>query len=170
VGNFWIYDVYEVDSLGNDSLVGVDTLMITDSMEKQNRMWYLLYETNGFGSATPYSRYICDSSGYLLYENGQIGFSTVNFSDTLRRLTDPGISLAVYRMLKEPEEVQVPAGTFRCLNYLASVKTDKSLVFWKHPGRYCNYYAPGVGKVKSTAFYISRPVILERRLVKYHLE
>lgn len=170
VGNYWVYQVFEMDTMGNDSLIGVDTLMITDDTIIQGRQWFLLYENHGFGSETPYSKYVSDSSGYLIYENGQIGFSTVNFTETLRKIVDEGISVAEYRMLKDPEDVEVPAGTFRCLNYRATVTVDKSLIFWKHPGNYCNYYAPGVGKVKSTAFYISKPKRLERRLMKYHIE
>jgi len=170
VGNYWIYNVYETDTMGNDSLIGADTLVITSDTLMHGRHWFLLYESHGFGSETPFYKFISDSAGYLVYDDGQIGFSTVNFTDTLRRIENEGISYAAFRMEKDPEEVKVPAGIFRCLNYKASVVINKSLSFWKHPDNYCNYYAPGIGKVKSTAFYISKPKRLERRLVKYHLE
>lgn len=169
-GNYWVYNTYMIDTLGKDSLLSVDSVSISGTKLIDGIEYFVLDETHGFGSAEPYSRLIRDSSGYLLYGNGEIGFSTVNFTDTLRILVEEGISRATYKMERTPEDITVPAGTFKCLNYKVHVKFDPFLNFWKHPDIYCNYYAPGIGKVKSTAFYVSKPYTLERRLVRFHIE
>ncbi|PKP22342.1 MAG: hypothetical protein CVU05_04310 [Bacteroidetes bacterium HGW-Bacteroidetes-21] len=169
VGNYWIYNTYMIDSSGKDSLINIDSVYIS-SKETQNGIeYFVLNENHGFGSDEPYSRLVRDSSGYLEYGNGAIGFSTCNFTDTLRVVVDEGVSRATYKMEREPEEITVPAGKFKCLNYKATITFDPFFNFWKHPDFYCNYYAPGVGKVKSTAFYVSKPITLERRLIRFHL-
>ena len=109
-----------------------------------------------------------DSVGYMVTPGGAIQLSTANFSDTLQ--TDSSYNIEVkYKMLNNVT-TSTPAGAFNTLAFRGIIINTPYFT----PNAKCYYsynYASGVGLVMYHTFFISQPnTVLERRLIRYHLE
>jgi hypothetical protein len=174
IGNYWIYNTYNIDSLGNETLNSLQDSVIITKDSVINGKTYFVFEGSAFPTANP-NRIIKmiarDSSGYLVHTDGKILFSSVNFTDTLRTDKDSiGVNqssyIITYRMEQTPNQLTVPAGNFNVIDYKGTLK---SLAI--PATRYThNYYAKNIGLISNSLRYVnSGGIYYERRLLRYHL-
>ena len=174
-GNYWIYQHYLVDSLGNGSplqefdscYVEKDTVINGNTFYKVIRPDDLTLEADVF--------YWRDSLSYLVTPEGKLVFSSedfttifdssyyvVNTNDTVTKITT--------KMADPNQSISVPAGTFNTINRKATYLMYNN---WASAGTYRyrhTRYALNVGIVAETfPFFVSNPFYTERRLVRYHL-
>lgn len=179
VGNYWVYNVYEIDSLGNERLLDYkDSTAITkDTIISGKR--YFWYE-NLSGKSKSIHSFIgfyrdslknkVDRDGNVLFSENRLNqvinseFYSANDIDTL--------SYIEYKMIVPSELVSVPVGNFEALNYRGDVyRPNECEDHPKRPKYYNAYYAKNVGLIKQSYFYlISCNTYFERRLVRYHIE
>ena len=167
IGNYWVYEVHKVDTLGNEELqTSNDTIKITGDTIINNESYYTM-EDNTFvlGRRTIYVR---ESSGSLLTSRGEILLSNVDF-DRIIYTFEGGPAKFEYTMQSEIQTKSVPLGVFECLNYegIATNTSDPDLPLRK----IFNLYSENVGLVSSNGFFFnSFNYSYERRLVDFHLE
>ena len=176
-GNYWIYEHYRIDTLGNETLQNdYDSIVVTGKATVNGNSFIVFEGTwNSGPNALDTVLMLRDSSGYYVDPDGRIHFSYVNFSDTLNSIvsinkhTGDTLYELSYKMDKEPAWVTVPAGTFETLNCVGTVYTHIP-----NPGvpslRYMDeMYAQGTGVVLRTYYYLGSPVRFERRLARYYV-
>lgn len=176
IGNYWIYQHYNIDSLGNETQVDrMDSVLISKDTMINDLQYYVLEGSsfptnNGIWGPIDFLR---DSSGYVVNFQGKIRFSEDNFVDTLvfdnRIYGEDTVYTSSYKMENTAMQVSVPAGEFEVLNFKGTLYTPHNHPRIANP-RYLNtYYSKNVGKVLSTYFYIHSLYISEKRLVRYYV-
>lgn len=176
IGSYWVYNTYEIDSLGNETLISEnDTIEIIDSTIINNKVYRTFYGKRYGTSSNKEEQYFRDSNEYIVRESGTITFSQYNFTDTLSQTyinpSDP-IYYWFSMMKEEVEEVQVPAGTYdsvlNCNLHFKYLKDSNNLTVDTK-----KLHAPNVGKVLKQYIYASKyefdRTYLEERLVAYHI-
>ena len=177
VGNTWIYENFRVDTLGNEKrLKFIDTVTISDEIILNGKTHFVFT-----GNHYPYHpskgvlRVVKDSSGYIVDTSGRIIFSSIDFSDSLRLFIDSigyggNLHTDVYRMMKAPSPVSVPAGVFNdVLIYHGLHYTERPYPGVPNPKSFDSFYARGVGLVKNTEIMGSQSENYERRLIAYFI-
>lgn len=168
VGNYWVYQVFKIDSLGNEELLpDHDTISIVGDTMINNEVYYT-WSDNNFGFES-YSLNLRDSSGDIVDAENNIRFSSTNFTDVLfTSLAGP--SQIEYSMEEESKNISVPVGNFECLNYKGIVSHIDPTE--DYPERTLNnYYSENIGLVSSNIFYfVNRDFTWERRLIEYNVQ
>jgi len=182
IGSYWVYRDYEVDSLGNVSMLNsADTMFVTgDSIV--NGYTYTVYK----GALIPNAdcRLLRDSSGFVVNENGYIYFSNNNLGSIFHTSNEPNypgpngqINLITQTYI-EPliESVSVPAG-----NFISYVRKDVSTDEAGGPINVCSdleyiqktHYVEGVGVVRQEYAFFSAITQLckyrYRELIDYYI-
>ena len=177
VGNYWVYQHYRIESVGNEFLLEeVDSVVITKDTIIRNERYFVM---EGISSSPLWNKteIVRDSSKHLVNHLGQILFSEINFTDVLytyyecqNELNDTLLSIS-YQMENPEMEVTVPAGTFEVLNYKGNLVVIKEeLCPEELHNRILNrYYALNIGKILHTYYYVHSSYTFERRLVRYQL-
>lgn len=179
VGNYWIYEHFEVESNGNETKLSFqDSLVITkDTLINGYKYFVLEGVKYPFTNQWSVIDIIRDSSKNLVNAEGRILFSENNFSDTLFKFSDffsNGDTIySLYFMMQKPNSpVTVPAATLNVLNYNGFLK----LFYYSEGGVNVvykdlnTYYAPNIGRVLLTySFYSEIDKKIERRLVRYNI-
>ncbi len=174
VGNYWIYQWYKIDTLGNETLYGntLDSIYVSgDTMINGNT--YAILRGREFNSDIQY--FYRDSSGYMVSAKSKIPLFTTTSTterlgiDTLFIGTDPFL-MNDKNMQPPTPSVTVPAGTFAdCLStitYMTAFEAD-----YPHGVRTFPYqYAKGVGRLLHKVAFYSTADYYESRLVRYHVE
>jgi len=183
VGNYWIYQHFVIDSLGNErSLNLFDSVVIIKDTLINNELYYMFGGRQNEPSFPKFLRY---SDGYLIRNNGEKIFSTTDFKNILYERDDSVqikdkyyfIYLLKIKMESIPKLIKTPAGEFSTLNaggYLTlyyyddlaelidSIITDQN-----------TYYAQNVGIVVQTYQYYFDVKYLkrkyEKRLIRYKI-
>lgn len=177
IGNYWIYENYIVDSIGNETETStIDSVVITRDTIINNMKYFVLEGTNyPFIRERQIINILKDSLGYLVNSKGRILFAENNFIDTLYKrveLSDVNdtIFTCTYKMEKPIYSVTVPAGTFEVLNFKGTLFTYINLQEIQNPKYMNTYYADNVGKISETYLYLNSPMTIERRLLKYYIQ
>lgn len=175
IGNYWIYEHFEIDSSGNETKRNsTDSVVISGDTVIGGNQYYIMEDYAINGGMWESTDYLRDSSGYIVNREGKIIFSADNFTDTLASIIhiEGGDTLFVvnYQMEKLTSQVVVPAGTFEVLNFKGTI-----IEYYQYPGiknpRYSNnYFADNVGKISETTLYFHSPIISEKRLVRYKVK
>lgn len=169
VGNYWIYKTLSIDSEGTETFVREDSIYIASDTLINDVLYFKYIEAPALSSRDTLTKFLRDSSGYLIDAKGTILFSSHNFTDTLRHIDEEQIYSIDYIMEKS-DAIEILAGTFKnVLAYKGLVWIKPLFDNWDHPDSYNDYYAPGVGLIKSTCFFITKPVFIERQLIRYHI-
>lgn len=187
VGNYWVYEHYEIDSSGRETLLPTrDSLSISGDTMIRGNLYYIFQPTSYNLSLRSGAEYLRDSSGYLITDKGEILFSDNNFIDVLldsiklnstaQSQTDTLFTLEYKMESSNSSSVSVPAGSFQALNYqgtsvfyyeAANVPREVIKRFRN------NYYSNNIGKVLESYHYGSysaRHQTFERRLVRYQIK
>ena len=172
VGNYWVYDRYNVYPDGTEELLDrKDTVSVVGTTTLNNQVYF---EFSGTQFGGDYQKLVRDSSGFLVEDNGKILFSTQIFNTVLRQDTiwtsDSPLVQSVYEMKPDEVLIDVPAGVFPCYEYEATVtsfETDPPFDVKYHS----TFYSDDIGLVKQTGSYYSTSAFtLERRLSEFHIE
>lgn len=165
VGNYWIYDLYEVDTNGVETFIDTDSMYIErDTILRGNR--YFVKRTTRLNGVS----IIRDSSDYLVNRYGLKLFGPQDKSDTLDLLALPfngtdTTQIIRFQMNLQSRKITVPAGSFNILELIESVRylSGSSII---RP--YSLYRAPNVGTVYAESSYShNNPIIIEYRLRRY---
>lgn len=184
VGNYWIYQNFIVDSLGNERpLNSFDSVVITNDTLINNKLYY---EFGGKQNYSPFHKFLRDSVGYLVTINGKKTFSIYNFKDTLQEQNDylefnkinRLISTFKIKMESVPEIKTTAAGDFTTLNakgYLTTYYYDNSARLVDSIITNQNtYYAKNVGIIVQEYHYYNDlkeyKRRFEKRLIRYKLK
>lgn len=175
VGNYWVYERYDIDANGVATASGV-----TDScyIEKDTTIGGKIYFKRVCPTFPPnlsYNPYLRDSLHYLVNSAGDILFSSQNFADTFKRyviLTPPDTAAVVIEKMGDRDlAVNTPAGNFKSS---AMIKTYnmRSPWFAAGPTRRTNIrYSENIGVItEDLPFFLSNPGYTQRRLVRYKVQ
>lgn len=177
VGNYWIYQEYELDSTGTiatPTTVYDSCYIKTDTIIRGNTYYKI--------TAPPFTTFfnnffIRDSADCIVRSTGEVEFSLSNFSTELystaflNNLAPADTLYTASVWMKDKNKlITIPAGTFPSIN--------SQIKFHMFPPintagtyRYGNrIFAPNVGMILTTSpFYASVSGYKELRLVRYHL-
>lgn len=171
VGSYWIYQWYEVDSLGVEELMEgkLDTITILKDTLIGGDIYKKIEENNSQIFSTKVTKFRRDSLWFLVDPLNNIYFSFSNFTDTLK-ITNNNNFKIIFKMEIPNAPIETIAGIFDCLNFQGKV-TPFLPVDWSSKN-VNTYYSRGVGKVQESTFYFSsaNDTELQRRLVEYNLE
>ena len=178
VGNYWVYENYQINDLTGEEtkLAQTDSIIITREKGINGKVYFVLEGTSYplYSPERTVLDMIRDSAGYLVNKNGTVLFSANNFTDTLARKTEsiegqPIYNLA-YVMENSSTDIRVPAGDFNALNFKGILVTPEKIQNAINPRYLNNYYAKDIGRILQTFYYVSNPLKFEKRLVRYHVQ
>lgn len=172
-GNYWVYQWFEVDSNGNETLSAWqnDSVVVLGDTTINGNTFYKV-ELNVYGSAARYITYMRDSAMWMVDQTGSVVFSV----EAQAGYFNNDYSIAGYdqvsRMDYGGHQKLTPAGVFQTIFKI----TD----FTKQSGLFCNGtnkrsiytgFARGIGPAFYNTFYLSDPLCryFEARLLRYHL-
>ncbi len=172
VGDYWVYENFYVDTLGNDSSIGViDSVYISTDTVINGKTYYVFRGTNYPVKMQPNMllNIVEKVNGDLINLDGTIVFSSTNFSDTLksRYETHNGDTLffAYSKMDGAVLQFTVPLGTYNSL-----IRNDTYFFYRQfspiNPRIYPYVYGENIGLISSSISYSSTPWHYERRLIR----
>ncbi len=176
IGSYWIYNSYQIDSLGKEKLLGEnDTFRIIGDTIIRGYVFSVYYGKQYVLPSLPIEQYFRDSSGYIVNEKGMIIFSQYNFTDTLFKnyFSGPNSNILEFGRIEVcPDAIRVPAGIFEevynCKTTLTEYDPEE-----KQVGTVDCLYAPDVGRIlRQNLFvnqFLSQKKYYEERLVNYHI-
>lgn len=167
VGNYWVYDWYEVQPDGSESLMDLrDTLRIEADTLIEGRTMFI--RTGTFMGQTRREIVYDSISQLLTYPNRMALFvidSNLEFTRNFGPVDSP-ISVGIYHLNSLIETLEVPAGEFNCLNFQGTIESLE--LDYPYGTRFNNnLYSHGVGLVKLTTQFYSQPNDLEMRLIDF---
>jgi hypothetical protein len=171
VGAFWVYETYRVDPGEVINVISTDTLAVTNSYQDGEDIVYEVTKTNGFifDAILPDSYRL--SEGILYGENAeiQLSVSSTQSGEIIRTDSVPvNEGYIDFRFVEELTTVTSPAGSFECVNFQGTITAFDA----SEPinGKLIdNYYAKGVGLVRSTNYFWNNALEVGFRLVSYEL-
>ena len=175
VGSYWIYDWYDVDTLGNTTPLNVtDSISVSGDTIIGLNTFYVMEEFWHNQIIPARKFYRRDSCGSLIDTSGNVYFSSTNLTDTLFIGYETSSELGYYKMTDINKMVTAPAGTFSTMN--AAFIFVNLLGTWPCWGKFYvsdKQYAKNVGKVRQS-FIFNGPngpicFIHDRRLRTYHI-
>ena len=183
VGNYWIYEYFDVDSMGNATSKNLfDSCYVkNDTIINGNTYYRLVQPSAYFSDPTiyPQSRLLRDSLHYIVGSRGGIQFSSQDFSTVFAsryqiEMQNDTLGLITVKMEPSPTTVTVPAGTFSTLNFR---RTFNLYPNWSGPRNYGyehSRYAKDVGLVVQTMpsylLQLRLGMSVEKRLIRYHVQ
>jgi hypothetical protein len=172
-GNYWIYQEFNIDSVGNATPLSIyDSCYIEKDTMINGKTYFKMVRPNPL-IVQPVS-YLRDSLHYLVDQSGRKLFSSQDFQSLLETnyATSPTDTIWKYTamMMDKNLKVVTPAGTFITSDcnrtfdiYPNYVVTTNKII--KH-----TRYAENIGIVIETLpSFLSKPKNIERRLLRYHV-
>lgn len=165
IGNYWVYQWYNIDTSGNESLIArYDSSIITADTLIGGRKYFkklIIQNVN-------HVEFLRDSNGYLVDHGGMIRFSDHDFTKILRIMEIvPDIATIEYQMANPDSLISISLGNFPTYNFRGTVYAMDP----QHPlgiNYTHNFYADGMGLIKTSSYYFSNPNLrVERRLVSF---
>jgi hypothetical protein len=171
VGNYWIYQRYEIDTNGvvtpkND----FDSAYIEKDTIIRGSTYYKLWIKFTGCTGDQYPSYLRDSSAFLVNHLGRKECSVDHFNDTLYIDTSYTKVFRGYGLMSGMDSlVTVQAGTFPSItSRLQVVPTQPND---PHPVRYAyTIYGKSIGMIKSHSFFYMGGLQIESRLVRYKVQ
>jgi hypothetical protein len=166
-GNYWIYQNYEIDSIGNATPTNDwDSSFISGDTMIRGNMYFTLHEKPVLYMPEQSVSYLRDSSGYIVDHRGKIRLAENNFSDTLYEDTSNLVLFHGYAaMWAKDSTVTVPVGSFVTRNVRTSVVPTRNND--PYPTRYSyDIYGKNIGRIKFHTFFYASNKHFESRLVR----
>ncbi|MFN0188432.1 MAG: hypothetical protein ACKVQV_06995 [Bacteroidia bacterium] len=173
VGNYWIYERFNVDSSGNATTTGIiDSCYVEKDTIINNNKYYKMIRplVPGYSLSDGSVR---DSSHYLVNHLGQIIFSSQNFTDTFRHYfitagINDTISEVSIKMGDKNFIMSCPAGQFKTYSFKQTYRMYPNWDSQGNPRYMDTRYAENIGMVSETLpFFSSSPNYVQRRLIRY---
>lgn len=176
--SYWVYNTYEIDSLGNEVLISEnDTVRVTGDTIINGFEYKVFLGKNYFSSTVLSEKFYRDSAEFVISSDGSKVFSQENFTDTLFSEPIPNIQDTLFfrfsKMEIYLEELSLPMGIIDSL-----LNAKLTFIYWKSEEKLVanlNYlYAPNMGRIVrqytyASGFYESRKYY-EERLVDFYIE
>lgn len=177
IGSYWVYNTYKIDSLGNEELYSQNdtTRIIGDTMINKNT--YKIYSGHLYSSTSVYKIYYRDSSRYIISDEGNIIFSSDNFTDTITSELIPNTGNPQWHLYSKMDMhnsiTTLEAGTFDSLLirnlYIEYLMENPCIT-----RSLTSLYAPNVGKIVEQIAFIGELLntkcYYEKRLVSYYIK
>ena len=174
-GNYWIYERYWLDSANGEA--HAEGKYDSAYVEKDTIIGKYLYHKYCM-VAVPTSivtvRYLRDSLGYTVDENGIISFCSTDYTNAFRTYAFgpnavTGYTLTITeKMGFRHATTVVTAGTFTTSTFRKISKYPPGSMW---DTRECQWkYAKNIGMVSESIHYVDFPMIEERRLVRYSVK
>ena len=167
VGNYWVYERSNCDSTWTDChTLKNDTIRITKDTLISNQKYFKIESTNPLNYYVP--SFLRDSLDYIVNNNGEIIMSHTDFDTKFGEkyiVSQDTIYHWYVQMQEEYFDIQVPAGTFNCL--------EKRLSFFRHQENFEHefnthvYYAKGIGPVYYNWMYASNTAGIKQELIGF---
>jgi hypothetical protein len=176
VGNYWIYQHFMLDSLGNSSsLPTIDSCYIEKDTVINTYTYFKLWgpdqitQTLAFGYVRDSLHYTVNSEGVILLSSED--FSTV-FEDRYMILPNTDTVCRITAKMDDLNQaITVPAGTFNTINYKQTYDMFGNWAAAGDPRFRHRRYAENKGMINETLnFYSSQPTYTERRLIRYFVQ
>lgn len=171
VGNYWVYERFEVDTIGNETPLGIiDTCRIEKDTIINGKTYYKYVRAPYF--SLPTTTFVRDSLHYLVDNTGRIIFSSQVFDEIFRVYLDTlgGYELHEW-MTDKNKNVLTPNDNFTTNTFQMIYYYAQALQEFGNPRQLNFRYAENIGIVSETIPWIfTNPNYLERRLVDYHIE
>lgn len=182
VGNYWVYQKYNID--GNNNVTNLnypDSCVIEKDSIINGRQYfkyvtYINYQVN-YPNNNAGFMWLCDSLSYLKSLEGQVIFSSADFTNEF----DDGYFLVpgssqdtvckrTFKMDAGMVNVSAPAGNFNCL--IAKVKQEFFSPFNAYGSiKYAKRsFSRGIGMVSELCPYANSNDWMERKLLRYHVQ
>lgn len=176
VGNYWIYEQYDIDSLGNAVTKNVfDSCYIEKDTIINNQTYLKMVRPKPYQTNQQDISFLKDSLHYIINAGGKILFSSEDFSsvfESVYMIAGPGDTICKMKkqMADKNLSVTTPAGTYTTSD---ARETYSMYPNWSIAGnkriRHTRY-AEKIGIVVETLpFFSTNPKYIERRLVRFHL-
>lgn len=177
VGNYWVYETYEIDTLGNEKLTTQydSVTVIKDTLI--NGQTYFKVQSSGATAASLFrGSYLRNDSHTILSYNlvdqkDDTLFSLFNHGSIIktRTFSSPPIELLMETWVHvTPKEITTNAGSFRCYNEETLFSPTQQNYPW-YPRSNHRTYSNKVGIITDQYNFFSSPNLYEKRLVRFHL-
>lgn len=169
VGNYWIYEKWEIDTLGKETFMETDSMWISGQTNIRGHVFYSFKSSGSFCFCM--DSMVADSTKCGINTAGKIFFSENNF-DTMFQDTvwtsNKTFDFHFEKSNPSPTSVTVPAGTFKCIEFALTNFINDPTYYPSLRTRACRrYYSDQIGLVKQTYYFRQTPMVYERRLVRY---
>jgi hypothetical protein len=178
-GNYWIYQDYHLDSVNGPAHAqgSFDSCYVEKDTVINGKTYHKYWEICSPSSvALTGVAYLRDSLSYIVDQNGNIHFSSQDFTDTFLKKAyyNPSVASDTFHiavtMGYKDVSVTVNAGTFTTSAFRQIWYIPASLPYG--PTRDYDFIrARGIGMIKkTTGFYTTTPDVYEWRLERYHVQ
>ena len=176
IGNYWVYQNYSYSDSFDSEIVSpfLDTISIVRDTMVRGKIYFIFEQTNHlFNRGNQIHQIVRDSSDYLIDLNGEILFSSTNFTDTFKQeiVYHKGSDSTARRLTKmfESEIIRVPYGNVEALFFSEGLYFDKVInnVIAQY---YYSHYTAGIGKAKYPLKETLNERYYFRRLVKFKVK
>jgi hypothetical protein len=177
VGNFWIYELVNIDQYGNESTLSyLDTVVIEKDSVINGNTYYKKVGKNHSGINSLEIQWLRDSLHYIVTHTGELFFSS---QDTTTILTSGVSTIDNYtvadftiKMTDMFLPITTPLGTFNACNAKRIYQGQPGYLYGEEFTRYAHrYHAENIGIVRETVqVWASAPIYLERRLLSYSVQ
>lgn len=176
VGNYWIYQRFLVDTLGNGTPTDVfDSCFVEKDTLINGKSYAKISKPRGYGH-TQIILFLRDSLHYIVDAAGMVKFSSEDFSTIFYSKYSISTSIgdtayhATAKMDDKDAMVNTPSGNFVTSNFKTAYDMYPPFDFYANPRIINMRYAKDVGLVIETLpIFASIPTTYERRLVRCNL-
>ncbi len=176
VGNYWVYERFMVDSLGNaTSLNQFDSCYIEKDTLLSGNTYFKMRYPDDFDQNVYRTNFFRDSSGYTIDYLGNIYFSATDFTSTFYsvyniQLGNDTLYHSTAMMTDKDEVISVPAGSFITSNFKYTFQMYPNFTTNGAIRKRDNRYGKNVGCVVQTLpFFLGNPFYTEKRLKRYYV-
>ena len=171
IGNYWVYNTYRIDTLGNETLYSSDDSAYVDRDTIIDGETYFIIEGD-FNARHAVGSLLRNDGNNVLNLGGSITFTTNNLGSVYRNDTiSIGGGEFIYMATwvnTSMSNISSPSGSFLCFDKETENTTTLSSYPWG-TRRQHKYYSSGTGVVISQFYYFSSPDFNESRLVRYNI-
>jgi len=174
VGNYWVYELFQVDTLGNATLTNdIDSCYIENDTIIHGVTFYS-YKTSSSYYNTP-TKFIRDSLHYVVNNHGDILFSSQDFTTIFKTeysINPPAdtVMKSVYKMEDKNFTVSTPSGQYVTSDFRKTIYIYPNYVQYFHTKYMHTRYAENIGIViENLLTWFNSPYYVERRLIRFHL-
>ncbi|MCW3086112.1 MAG: hypothetical protein JWP12_3478 [Bacteroidetes bacterium] len=179
VGNYWIYQTYNLDTIGNVVGIGeIDSCYVEKDSIFNGHTFQKIVDVTFTGTSTPPASYfylLRDSLSYTVDALGKVVFSSTDFSSSFNHYFSMTVPLDTFaeihsNMLPGMESKVVPAGFFNTLDFRTTYDMYPHYSYGTGIRYAYSWYAKNIGLVARrdpAAYQITASN--EKRLIRYHL-
>lgn len=172
VGNYWVYQRFEIDTLGVETALDIyDSCYVEKDTLINGITYFKMIRPKRFPVGYP-ENYWRDSLGYIVDSTGRIRFAAEDFTTIFETECQMSwadtVYTAIHWMVDKDKVVTTPAGDFVTRTFQRKIEFDESCTQFYSPRFYNFRFTKDIGIVTETLdFFATDPNYVERRLVRY---